>query len=378
MRMKILHVASFSGNIGDNASHKGLYHLLNKFFKNYTVKQLEMRNFYQNYQGPSKKHFDEDFVSYANDFDLVIIGGGGFLDYWVPNSASGTTIDIQPKLIHKLKCPTLITSVGCAPHKTIPDGNIDKFRHFLDAALENSKILIAVRNDGSVDSIRRDIGSQYLEHIPEVADHGFFFKIKERIITYTPNKYIAINISEDQLAMESLHRGNIDSHVFYDEISKTCKYICENLGLSVVFVPHIYTDLNAISSILSRLSDHLIREKISVAPCIQGRRSVDHIFGIYKHSKMVIATRLHANICSLAMNIPVLGVAVLDRVKYVYDSLNLSSKCVIPSENFSQELNDELNFHNNQNLIAYNFDQLSLKKNETILVYNNFIEKEFS
>ena len=103
--MKILHVASFVGNIGDNASHIGLYSILDVFFSDYDVTALEIRRFYKNYQHADRRQFDEAFVKYANSFDLLIIGGGGFLDYWVENSATGTTLDMDPTLLPKLSVP---------------------------------------------------------------------------------------------------------------------------------------------------------------------------------------------------------------------------------------------------------------------------------
>lgn len=75
--LKILHVASFIGNIGDNASHAGLYNILDKFSEPYLVDCVEIREFYLNYKAGPIKIFDESFVSCANKYDLVVIGGGG-------------------------------------------------------------------------------------------------------------------------------------------------------------------------------------------------------------------------------------------------------------------------------------------------------------
>ena len=54
--MKILHIASFRGNIGDNASHLGFYSILDQVIKNYSVERIEMRKFYKNYNGDDKKN----------------------------------------------------------------------------------------------------------------------------------------------------------------------------------------------------------------------------------------------------------------------------------------------------------------------------------
>lgn len=340
--IKILHVASFVGNIGDNASHLGLKNILDEYFNYYDVERLEIRKFYKNYQQEDKQRFDLEFIEYANKFDMLIIGGGGFLDYWLEGSATGTTIDMEPHLVSQIQVPTLICSVGCMPHKVIPNGNVDKFRRFLDAIMLNPKVSISVRNDGSVLSLKNEIGIEYLQHINEILDNGFFFN------SYAPNPlsvkqdYIAINITNDQLKMNSYCRGDIDKSVYLSALSQVVDYIVKVLKINVVFVPHIYGDLNAIADVLSLLDDFTIREYVSVAPCLQYDEGTNIVFSVYKHSRLVIGSRFHANVCSLSMGVPTLGLVALDRVKYVYDQLGMPDNYVLLDYDFASDLIEKI------------------------------------
>ncbi|WP_417535291.1 polysaccharide pyruvyl transferase family protein [Methylophaga sp.] len=336
--MRILHVASFVGNIGDNASHLGLSTILNEYFSYIEVEQLEIRKFYKNYNNSDKQRFDLSFINYANKFDLLIIGGGGFLDYWVEGSATGTTIDMNPDLVSRITVPTIISSVGCVPHKTIPSGNIEKFRHFLDCVLTNSKIRILFRNDGSVLSLKNEIGAHYLESISEVLDNGFFFNTEETNPLPIDPGYIAINITNDQLEMNSQSRGCINKQEYLRALAKVVTYITDSLNMKVVFIPHIYTDLMAISEVLTLIDDFIIRRSILVAPYIQYDVGAKALFSIYKHSRLVIGSRFHANVCALAMGVPTVGVAALNRVKYLYDQLDIMDNYVFPDTDFSDEL----------------------------------------
>src|SRR5690606_38727268 len=137
--------------------------------------QLEIRRFYKNYTLGDKLNFDFEFAKFVNTYDLLIIGGGGFLDFWIPDSQTGTTIDWSDEFISKLSVPILITSVGAMPHKPIPDGNIEKFRKFIDRLLAREKTIIAVRNDGSLGAITEYLGKNYAERITQVLDNAFFF-----------------------------------------------------------------------------------------------------------------------------------------------------------------------------------------------------------
>jgi polysaccharide pyruvyl transferase WcaK-like protein len=336
--VKVLHIASFIGNIGDNASHIGLYNILNTLLCEYSIHQIEIRKFYKNYNRSDKQFFDQDFIIYINTFDVVIIGGGGFLDYWVPDSQTGTTLDIAPSLLQSITVPLLITSVGCVPHKEVPVGNVTKFREFLDAVKHNKKIKIAVRTDGSVDSLHEDIGQHYLTNIPEVLDSGFFYDVKDGNVFPIDKSYVAINITYDQILMKNKQSYDLDQNVYYAELVKTLVHIIEVEKLHIVFVPHIYSDLMAISCLLNEMDDYYIRNNISIAPCIQENNGADYLFSIYKYSQLVLGTRYHANICSLAMGRPVIGLAALDRVSYVYKYIGASEDCIALVGNFSFDL----------------------------------------
>lgn len=336
-------MASFVGNIGDNASHIGLSSILKEFFLSYYVEQLEIRLFYKNYQKANKRRFDTDFIEYANQFDLVIIGGGGFLDYWIEGSVTGTTIDLDPKLIESLKTPMFICSVGCMPHKNIPNGNIEKFRKFLDAVEVSDKINIAVRNDGSINSLYSDIGSKYLKSIPEILDNGFFFDVPLKKTLPIDKKIVAINITFDQLDMLSQCRDTINKEVYLKALAITIEYIVKEYNYHIVFVPHIASDLTAISEVFSFLDDFFVRANTTVAPCMQYDEGANYLFSIYKSSALVIGTRFHTNVCSLSMGVPTIGLIALDRVKYIYDSLSADYQYVMLDHDFSEDLIAKVN-----------------------------------
>ena len=365
--MKILHIASFQGNIGDNASHIGFYNILDSIVKNYKVEKLEIRKFYKNYNKSDKQSFNKSFIEHLNSFDLCIIGGGGFLDYWVPDSKTGTTIDIDPKLLSNIRITTLFTSIGCNPHKEIPEGNIEKFRNFLDEVNKNENIKIALRNDGSVESIKRDIGEKYLESIEEILDNGFFYQDDTVYPKIIDRKYVAINITNDQIHMQSKLRGTIYKKAYLEELKKIVEYCINTMRYDIVFVSHIYSDIKAISELLEIVDDSLIRNHVTVAPCIQGDEGAKYIFSIYKNSEWVIGTRFHANVCSVAMDKKTIGLVALDRVEYMYGSLGIEDRAVVLDGEFSDRVIDILKHNIDSN------NSLNKLKNRTIKFYEKII-----
>ncbi len=375
--MKILHVASFVGNIGDNASHMGFNVILNSFFDSFTVVRLEIRKFYKSYTLHDKQRFDLDFIRYANTFDLLIIGGGGFLDYWVKDSATGTTIDINPKLLEKFSVPTLITSVGCIPHKIVPEENIKKFRSFLDCALMNPKIKIAVRTDGSVKSFQREVGGQYLDDIQEVLDSAFFYQCENPGKVYPiQSNYVAVNITDDQIRMRN-HRPIIsDVDLYYGEISKSIDYIAGECGKYIVFIPHIYSDLRAISELMSRLDNWLVRTKVAVSPCVQKNEGANYNFALYKNADFILGSRYHANVCPLSFGKNVIGLAALERIQYLYEYLNNASSCVLLEAEFSEKLIATILHANSEHAKPAYLDTLEKSREATLAIYRK-IFKDF-
>ena len=183
--MRILHIASFNGNIGDNASHIGFRNILKMLGIIATIDQIEIRRFYKNYSLLDKQNFDWDFVKKANQYDLVVFGGGGFLDYWVPNSETGTTIDISLSLFQQLRVPVLFTSIGCIPHRNVPEGNVEKFSRFINAILEKKNAILAVRNDGSKMVLKSVLGDIVADKIPQI--YPYFIITKFATLQYYEN-----------------------------------------------------------------------------------------------------------------------------------------------------------------------------------------------
>jgi polysaccharide pyruvyl transferase WcaK-like protein len=369
--MKILHVASFLGNIGDNASHMGFKRIVDSFFSKYEIHRMEIRKFYKNYNLKDKCEFNEEFIDFANTFDLLVIGGGGFLDYWVKDSVTGTTIDIFPGLLKKLTTPMLIASIGCNPHREVPEGNIAKFRVFLDELCARPNIKIALRNDGSVNSFKNEIGEHYLEYMEEILDNGYFYEPVEFTIFNDNRRYAAVNITNDQLTMKSNFRGNIDTTSYYEELSKSLTYLITQENLDVVLVPHIYSDLKAISDLLVNMDDFLIRQHVTIAPCIQYDEGANLLFSIYKKSNLVLGMRYHANVCNMAMVKPIVGLAALDRVQYAYDSLGLKDRYVTVAGSFSDELVNKISktIHETEESVNKYRESIDLAKKRTLKIY---------
>ncbi|MPY24863.1 polysaccharide pyruvyl transferase family protein [Shewanella sp. YLB-07] len=366
--MRILHIAAFEGNVGDNASHIGFQNILNEIDVDCKIDRLEIRKAYNNYNGIDKVIFNEDFSFLANKYDLVVFGGGGFLDYWVENSHNGTTINIPNYIFDKIETPILITSVGCNPHRTVPEENYKKFKLFLDYVLTNKNITIALRNDGSINSIVDDFGEKYLACFSFILDNGFFYEPMSHKTLPIDGKYVAVNITNDQLEMSGIELS--DANWYYNELELTINELIAR-GFKIVFVPHIHQDIIAISELLKKLPANTIRKSTVVAPCVQGDEGTDFIFNIYKNADLVIASRYHSNVCSLKFNVPTIGLSPLARISYVHSQLSVYESSFYIEKGFSKKIVKLLNEKLIKNL---NLIKFKSEKEKTLRFYKEYFE----
>lgn len=378
--MKVLHIASFNGNIGDNASHIGLRNILKALGVTAQIKQIEIRRFYKNYSLPDKQSFNEFFVKKANQYDLVIFGGGGFLDYWVPNSETGTTIDITLELFQKLTVPVLFTSIGCIPHREVPEGNIEKFCRFINAILRKKNAAIAVRNDGSKAVLKTVLGDSVANKIPQILDNGFFYEPHREFSRIVDSRYIAINVTKDQLLMKNQTIGKVNTEHFHNQLKQYICAVIKDTNFNIVFVPHIYSDLEAIQYALNGVNDYLLRTRVIVAPYIQGDYGCEYLMSVYREADYIVGMRFHANVCSLAQGKSIAGLAALDRIKYMCQSVGAGEYVVDVNSDFAQLLFDNTMVHVGQDQDVSVKKRINLLKQESLQfyksVFSNFLFTE--
>ncbi len=154
--LRLLHIASFSGNIGDNANHMGFRPWFEAQLGRQAVwTKLEIREFYW-----GDRQWDADLVEFINSHDMLIIGGGNYFELWVEQSPTGTSIAIDQKLFDDIEVPVFFNALGVDPGQGVPPVSRERFTSFLDKLLSSDQYLVSVRNDGARENLRQHIGQQ--------------------------------------------------------------------------------------------------------------------------------------------------------------------------------------------------------------------------
>ncbi|NUW68975.1 polysaccharide pyruvyl transferase family protein [Vibrio coralliilyticus] len=336
--LNVLHVASFTGNIGDNANHTGFRNNFSKHLDvviNYT--EFEIRQIFWKH-----KSFDENFVTLANQHDLVVIGGGNYFELWVDESETGTSIDIKLELLKKIGTPIVFNALGVDPAQGATEEALKKFRAFLDFAIESPTIKLSCRNDGSIKTLKELVGERYAKEFYHVPDSGFFTEVQD---FYHPELEkdkvnIVIQIAGDMIETRFPNNSDLDIG-FEDFISGLANYIIrmQDGNVNFILVPHIFRDISVINKLLESLPDNIRRESVSVAPYLVGQKGQDYIFDIYKKADLILAMRFHASVCGLGLGTPCIGLVNYRQIEELYNEIDLEYlKVHVNKQNFDIKL----------------------------------------
>ena len=345
--MNILHLASFSGNIGDNAQINGLKNILRKdLAPPLTYHPLEIRSFYQSRKDA---YFNSELAQSINQYDLFLIGGGGFFEMNFPQSTTGTTLDWNDAFIEQIEIPMVFYGLGCNQLSEPHPACIDSFITFLSKLRKKNNVLISVRNDGSKEAIQQYVPQNISDTIYEIPDSGFYFKpnpqFQNRNHPLLPENSLtlAICLAGDELIARYKDPSNAATSLA-KELSQALEITPH---LHIIFFPHIHKDISYAYHVIEQLPDKHRRNRVHTAPCFQGEKASQFLFHLYSRSQLVLSNRFHGVVVPLSLQRPTLPLCdfASRKIKSLSHKLNLhpfSLKSGLPFHGLSSILTTEL------------------------------------
>jgi polysaccharide pyruvyl transferase WcaK-like protein len=367
-RLRVLQLACYQGNVGDNANIAGVRTLLSQHLEtdiDYT--DLDILDFVW-----GKRQYDQEFVQQVNQHDLLIVGGGGFFELTIDHTRTGTPLDLDADVLGRIKTPIVFYALGLNAYRDVPAGRLAKFRAFLDILLASENILVSIRNDGSMDAVRRLLGPGYADRMYATPDGGFFTEVDDWEHPELPagKTVIGINLAGDMLDLRFPDSGTTHSRVagakrrvvraarallgrrvdapgriddFFPAFSALLRrYLEERDDLHLVLVPHIYKDLKVIDAFLASLARSATswcRRRVTVAPYATGGRGQSYIFDLYRKCDLVMGMRFHANVCGIGLGVPTIGLETYPQIGALYRGLGLAERAVeVNTSGFEDEL----------------------------------------
>lgn len=320
MKIKALHVASFDGNVGDIGQIMGFrQQLSNNTNLEIEYSNLEIREFYKSW---GMRQFGEQFVKYANCFDLLIFGGGNFWSVEWQYSPNGTTLALSKEILDQIHIPVWFNAIGFDDRLNFAKNKIKDFAEFIKyIAYDSHKYFISVRNDGSYKMMSKYFSGEVMRKISEVPDGGFFVKphcYEKHIECQSKLKTIVINPAGDMISIRFTSEAAEVSYIV--TFAEQIRILLEKYDdIEIVFVAHHHDDFRHINALIAKLPDWFRRRRISVAPFIPNWHRAEYIFDLYRQAHMVIGGRFHSNLCAIAQGTPTIGILSYHKHKYIYD-----------------------------------------------------------
>jgi polysaccharide pyruvyl transferase WcaK-like protein len=331
--INVLHVASFSGNIGDNANHSGFRSKFGKKLDGFEINYIEYE-IRDTFWGDKK--FDVQFVDLANQADLVVVGGGNYFELWVEKSRTGCSIDIELDDLSKIKTPIIFNALGVDPAQGASEIALTRFKIFLDKIIESPNMKLSCRNDGSFEALSEIVGGKYSNFFYHVPDTGLYTEVQD---VFYPElgeekKNVLIQVAGDMLDLRfSCQTDNgIEYAEFVKSMASTIEELVKNVGANVILCPHIFKDFTVINNILDEVDDKVRRTAVKVAPYLIGDAGQQYIFGLYAKCDLVIAMRFHANLCAMGLKVPTIALVNYRQIEKLYQEMNVIENAVVCNE----------------------------------------------
>jgi polysaccharide pyruvyl transferase WcaK-like protein len=333
-KIRVLRLASFAGNMGDVINHHGSVSFFNKVFdSNFEFFNLEIRDYFK------KKNFDTSFVKLVNSYDIFVIGGGGYLETWVKNKTSSTTLDFSDKVIQSIKIPVIFYALGVNSWQGFSSNSKKRFSLFLKKIIDKKNIFFTVRNDGSFSQLKSFLDKSLLKKVSVVGDGAFFLdSFKKKKTLKKKNFVLGINLASDLFEFRFKNKKN-----YKNFIKETSLFFSKALSfdekMKIILIIHVWSDYKIVSDLLATLPDHLRRRCIEVSQFNPSVNGIEDFFKIINSCDIIMGNRFHSNISSLISGVPTIGLVNFPQILCLYKELNLKNMTVnMKSKNLSEKL----------------------------------------
>ncbi|MBI4256894.1 polysaccharide pyruvyl transferase family protein [Candidatus Uhrbacteria bacterium] len=355
--MKIIQLASYAGNIGDNANVSGTRRVLRENFgREIQFTDLEFEWFGTDPRW-ARRRFDQAFIEEVNQYDLFLIGGGGFFGLTTNKTSTGTPIDIPLDTLRQIKTPMVFYALGFHTMAGHVEERAAKFKPYLEAILDMDHVLVSVRNDGSLANLRCMFGENIASRIFVCPDGGFFTQTKEstHVELEEGTRTIALQLGGDRLERrfsspsplwETLLRKGTErlyriargitpsalpttADLFVRRLAQVFSDVLDqHTDVRVVLVPHIPSDFKMIDAFLKELGHYHARNHATVAPYLHGQEAQTYLFNLYEQCVLTVGMRFHANVCPIGRQIPSVGLVTYEQIAALYDELGLTHRAL--------------------------------------------------
>ncbi len=395
--IKVAHIVKCSHNIGEGALINGMHSSIRNDINSNIEFDCIDRKLFQSMHGHEfssgslSKRFDISFVNNLNqNYDLLIIGGGGVFQTGNYDNLGGMAIAGDLDALNKLEIPWVVYGVGDNRFSSSDDFQYgSELSQIIEIAEHQSNGIISFRNDLTKERLESFVSKNLLDNVFVIPDPGLYIKpVKEQHPLIRKNKKnIILNFAGDRTQKRLSINDNkeLDSakDFFISQILNAIEKIAKELPVNFILAPHIPSDYSIVLDVINNASKRkygtsgLIRELFDINFCTRGYKQADKFFSLYSQADLAIVMRGHGAICSAGIGTPFISIDAHPKVSGFMRDFGLGKYSISPNENdlSSKLYNKSIDLLNDKNIWMDKRDQGFLHARKITKIFNKKISK---
>jgi len=300
-KLKILHIYNFtSANAGDTILPICVRDIFTKTF-NSDIRWTSLS---------IRKDVTSDTINYVNQFDLIVIGGGGlFISDSNYNNKSGWQWSIANDLLDKITSPISIFAVGYNQFNLAP--KFPKIFHTALKDLHKKSLFFGIRNHGSIKSLGNILSGK---------------------ISYQPCPTTFINYIYDLNTSSNAKKKNISFVIAFDRYEYRYKndlnFFVNNTKLLITKLSNKYN----IELVFHYPGDEMILHIDDFFKNIKHVFLFDsnpkNIIDYYSNTSLVFAMRGHAQMIPFGLGVPFISLITHPKLQWFADDVLFHKYCL--------------------------------------------------
>lgn len=292
MSLKVFHIGVFDRNIGDNIA---LIHAQESILNVVPDAEFSIFNIEHFWSNENNIEWTKEYLSkIGKQFDLILVGGGGLVEYGgYENLQTKYKLPFNKEILDSLDIPIVFHSVGINMFRGALEYSAAAKKSLLETIQESN--FFSLRNDKSLEKLRDWIGIKNTVRV--TPDPGLLhlskFKIEDKGTVTRGGIQPAFNHSEGINRRRFLNEQN---RIFLKEFFK-----------DYLSFPHTIRDFGRLG-----------REDVISKEQFQSKyRFAEHIYDYldyYRKIDYVVALRGHGQMITIGMNIPGIYLSTQDKV----------------------------------------------------------------
>lgn len=322
--LSLLHLVNArSANVGNGALTEGLESILNEDLG--CSLQFE-RLAWDDYTF-GVKPFDREFVKAINRSDGLIVGGAVAMNARPHYANTGMRFDLPMELWGEIEKPVVFYGLSHRHWRGQTYHHAEKLGVALEKILDNPKMLLSLRNDGTREWLDTALGIRS-DRFKIAPDPGVFVaadtgRTYHEMAPDRPNIILAFN-DED---WQGRYRTPERRMAVIDGLVRAIDRIAARWNANIVIVPHYFDDFRMAIDFIDRSRPQLAHQGMSAAG-LSTMRGTREFYGRYLQADLVISMRVHSMSPAFGLGVPMIPVVTQDRMTMFLDDVGIGDLAV--------------------------------------------------